>query len=246
MGIGALPFHDQSMTEIGIVTALRAEASCITALRLAVNEAIPVGDQSLLQLSGMGADAARSAAENLCRHGVKGLVSFGVAGALIPGLKPGDLILPHTIHAGDLLPVDAEWRGRLRQKLPADLTVIDGIIASSATTVTNEQAKRELAKATGASTVDMESAAIATIAAQNGIPFIAVRTIVDPLYFSPPSILLSAIYPDGSVKPWQLTALLLKGSVNIATLLRMGSAMKMAQQTLSRVIYSAGAGLASD
>ena len=233
------------MRKVGIITALRAEARCITTMHLSINQAMPIGEQAVLQLSGMGADAARNAAENLCRQGADALVSFGVAGALIPGLKPGDLILPHAIHAESLIPVDAAWCERLRLQLPADLTVIDGIIANSETTVTTEQAKRELAKATGASAVDMESAAIATIAAQNGIPFIAVRTIVDPLYFSPPSILLSAIHPDGSVKPWQLAALLLKGSVNIATLLRMGSAMKMAQQTLSRVIHSVGVGLAS-
>jgi hopanoid-associated phosphorylase len=233
------------MSVVGLVTALRAEASCVTSARVPFNQVLSLNEQSSLWLSGMGAAAASTAAQGLCRHGVVALASFGVAGALDARLKPGDLILPDAIQTDTALPVDPAWRERLRQRLPAELTVIGGTIAHSETTVTDEQAKRKLAQTTGACAVDMESAAIAAVAAQNGIPFIAVRVIVDPLHFSPPGVLLSAIHPDGGVKPLQLTALLLGGSVNIATLLRMGSAMKMAQQTLSRVIHSAGVGLAS-
>lgn len=232
------------MTITGVVTALRTEANCVTSARIPFNEKIAINDQTMLWLSGMGGAAARAAAEGLCRQGVTALVSFGVAGALDDRLKPGDLVLPEAIHCGETLPVNLAWRDRLQQRLPIGLTVVNGIIADSEITVTDEPAKRNLAQVTGACAVDMESAAIAQVAIQAGIPFIAVRAIIDPIQFSPPSALLSAVYPDGGVNPVRLTALLLKRSVQVSTLLRMGAAMRAARKTLSQVIQSTGVELA--
>ncbi len=229
----------------GLVTALRAEASCVTSARVSLNEKVQVSDHVVLWLSGMGAQAARTAAKGLCQYGVTALVSFGVAGALDSNLKPGDLVLPDAIHNGEQLPVATAWRNRLQQMLPADITAVNGILANSAVPLTGEKAKQHLAQATGACAVDMESGAIAEVAATVGIPFIAVRAIIDPLQFSPPEVLLSAVYPDGGVNPMLLLALLLKRSVHLGTLIQMGAGMRAARRTLSRVIQSAGAGLDS-
>ncbi|WP_297323952.1 phosphorylase [Nitrosomonas sp.] len=233
------------MRVTGLVTALRAEARCVSSAHIPFNEKVQVNDHAVLWLSGMGAQAARAAAEGLCQHGATALVSFGVAGALDANLKPGDLILPDVIHAGKQLPVTTAWRNRLQQMLPADITVVNGILANSAVPLTGEQAKQDLAQATGACAVDMESGAIAEVAAAAGISFIAVRAIIDPLQFSPPQALLSAVYPDGGVNSMRLLALLLKRSVHVNTLLQMGVGMRAARKTLSRVIQSAGAGLDS-
>lgn len=70
-----------------------------------------------------------------------------------------------------------------------------------------------MGEATGACAADMESAAIARVAANAGIPFIAIRAIVDPIYFSPPDALLSAVYPDGGVDFIRLISLLINQSV---------------------------------
>ncbi|MDO9470320.1 MAG: phosphorylase [Nitrosomonas sp.] len=227
----------------GLVTALRAEASCVSSARVPFNTIMPVDDLAVLWLSGMGAQAARAAAEGLHQHGVTALVSFGVAGALNPDLKPGDLVLPDAIHAGAQLPVDIAWRDRLQNLLPADVTVRNGVLANSDVPLTGTKAKLDLAQATGACSVDMESAAIAAVAAAADIPFIAVRAIIDPLQFSPPKALLDAVYPDGGVNSTRLIVLLLKRSVRVSTLLRMGAGMRAARKTLSKVIQSAGTGL---
>ncbi|MDO9310336.1 MAG: phosphorylase [Nitrosomonas sp.] len=232
------------MSIIGLVTALRAEANCISPARIPFNVIMPVDDLAVLWLSGMGAQAARTAAEGLHQHGVSALVSFGVAGALNPDLKPGDLVLPDAIHMDAQLPVNIAWRDRLQNLLPADITVQNGILANSDVPLTGTKAKLDLAQATGACAVDMESAAIAAVAAAAGIPFIAVRAIIDPLQFSPPEALLAAVYPDGAVNPIRLTALILKRSVHLTTLMQMGVGMRAARKTLSKVIQSAGTGLA--
>ena len=215
----------------------------MSSARVPFNTIMPVDDLAVLWLSGMGAQAARIAAEGLHQHGVSALVSFGVAGALSPDLKPGDLVLPDAIHMDAQLPVNIAWRDRLQNLLPAEITVRNGILANSDVPLTGTKAKLDLAQATGACAVDMESAAIAAVAAAAGIPFIAVRAIIDPLQFSPPEALLGAVYPDGGVNPIRLTALILKRSVHLTTLMRMGTGMRAARKTLSRVVQSAGAGL---
>lgn len=229
----------------GLVTALRAEASCISSAHIPFNEKVQINDHAVLWLSGMGAQAARAAAEGLCQQGVTALVSFGVAGALDSKLKPGDLVLPDAIHAGEQLSVTVAWRNRLQNLLPADITIVNGILANSAVPLTSTKAKLDLEQATGACAVDMESGAIAEVAAATGIPFIAVRVIIDPVQFSPPQALLGAVYPDGGVNPLCLLTLLLKRSVHLSTLIQMGAGMRVARKTLSRVIKSAGAGLHS-
>ncbi len=248
MGAGALPCVDSGINRvhmIGLVTALRAEANCVSPARIPFNAIMPVNDLAVLWLSGMGAQAARTAAEGLHQHGVTALVSLGVAGALGPNLKPGDLVLPDAIYADAQFPVNMAWRDRLQKLLPADVTVVNGILADSAVPLTSEKAKLNLAQATNACAVDMESGAIAAVAATAGIPFIAVRAIIDPIRFSPPEALLGAVYPDGRVNSMRLIALLLKRSVHVSTLLHMGAGMRAARKTLSRVIQSAGEGLGS-
>lgn len=248
MGAGALSCFDQNnrgVRVIGLVTALRAEAACITSARIPLGEKFQINDHLALWLSGMGAQAAQTAAQGLHEHGVTALISFGVAGALDDHLNSGDLVLADAIIADERLPVDCAWRDRLQRQLPAEITVINGLLADSAVPLTDEDAKRNLAQATGAIAVDMESAAVAQVAAAAGIPFIAIRAIIDPIRFSPPPALLGAVYPDGGVNPLKLTSLLLSRSVNIGTLLQMGAGMRKARKTLSRVIQTAGADLAS-
>lgn len=226
---------------IGIIVAMRVEARCITPLRLPFNQRTSLGNDAAIWLCGMGAEAAGEAATGLRRAGAAALMSFGFAGALHSGLTPGALILPESIHAGRLLPVDLNWRGRLRQRLPDHLNVSGGVLAVSRNVLTSATAKRELAEATGASAVDMESGAVAEVAANAGLPFMAVRAISDPLEFSPPTVLLDAVRPDGSAHLPRLLSLLLRRSLTLATLLRLASDSRAACSTLSMVVRYADA-----
>ncbi len=86
----------------------------------------------------------------------------------------------------------------------------------------------------------MESGAIAEVASNVGTPFIAVRAITDPIEFSPPEVLLSAVYSDGSVNAMGLISLILRRSVGIGTLIRLGKGMREANSTLSVVAQRSG------
>lgn len=227
------------MTVVGVITAIRAEAGCIVSRKLPFNQMVFLNENVAIWVCGMGDSAARAAATGLQQNGVSALVSFGVAGALDSNLCPGDLVLPEWIHThGEAILVTQSWRDQLKQLLPTNLTVVGGTIATSREVVSTQAAKRDLADATGACAVDMESGAIAEVAAHADIPFIAVRAITDPLEFSPPAALLSAVYPDGSVNGMRLMRLILQRSVGIATLMRLGKDMRAACSTLSTVAGS--------
>jgi adenosylhomocysteine nucleosidase len=226
---------------IGIVTALRAEARCVTPLRLPFNKMTHLGENAAIWLCGMGEEAAREAAEGLRAGGATSLMSWGLAGALDSRLRPGDLILPESIYAGRPLQIDLNWRARLSMLLPDSFSVTGGILAASKQVLTSASAKNDLAQATGACAVDMESGAVAEAAARAGIPLLVVRAISDPAEFSPPSILLGAVRPDGSADLRRLLPLLLRRSVPLATLLRLAVDSRAAFSTLSAVVRYAGA-----
>lgn len=243
MGTGTISRDDSEdfcVKVVGIVTAMRVEASCLTRASLPFNEMASLGEGAAIWLSGMGEKAAREGAEGLQLGGCDALVSFGLAGALDSRLRPGDLVLPDSIHVGHRLPVDQDWRNRLQQLLPAHINITSGVLAASTGVLTSADAKRELAEATGACAVDMESGAVAQVAARAGIPFLVVRVIADPLDFSPPVPLLSAVHPDGSADPARLISLILRRSVTLGTLLRLGSQLRSARTTLLTVVKHAG------
>lgn len=234
---------------VGIITALRVEASCITTLRMPFNRMVRLADCSVIWLSGMGDSAARTAATELLERGATALVSFGVAGALDPNLRPGDLIIPESIHSGEVsqhegqepptYPVSLDWRNRLLELLPPHLSIAGGILAASPGVLTTAKAKLELGATTGACAVDMESSAIAEVAAKAGVPFLAIRAITDPVEYSPPAALLHAIQPEGSINTIHLLTLLFQRSVSFSTLLRLGKEIRAARSTLATVIRHA-------
>jgi hopanoid-associated phosphorylase len=233
---------EASCVTVGIIVAMRVEARCITSLRLSFDQRTDLGNGTVVWLCGVGAEAAGAAATGLRIAGATALMSFGFAGALHSSLNPGALMLPESIHTGScLLPVDLNWRARLQRCLPGHLNVSGGILAASSKMLTSTSAKRDLAESTGANAVDMESGAIAEIATNAGLPFMAIRAISDPLDFSPPKVLLEAVRPDGSPHPVRLLGLLLKRSLTLGTLLRLASDAGAARSTLSTVVRYADA-----
>ncbi len=109
--------------------------------------------------------------------GAKGIVSFGIAGALAPLLKIGDTVVAtHVVYGDEHYATDPTWSGILRERLPAAHSVV---LAGHDQVVSHVDGKRRLFALTGAHAVDMESHIAARLAARHAIPFVAVRTISD-------------------------------------------------------------------
>lgn len=226
---------------LGIVSALKSEASCLMKLRFPVFKIARIAPRTRLCLGGMGGAGALKASQILHEYGVDALISFGVAAALDNKLIPGDLVMPEMTYCkGRKLPVTLEWRERIIEQLPSYLTVVGGTLTDTQMPLFSRQDKLKLGEETGACAADMESAIVAEFAAHMDIPFIAIRAIVDPLEFSPPPALLDATYADGTADITKLIQLIFKGSVPFKTLLHLGMGMYAARSTLSKVAQVTG------
>ncbi len=130
---------------------------------------------------------ALDAAERLARIGVSGLLSFGLAGGLDPALAPGDLPVPRTVLEGDaVFETDPALRARLGPGAEAPLLGAQGVISGAGY-------KAILFQATGACAVDLESGAVARVAARHGLPFAVLRAVCDPAERTlPPAALVGA------------------------------------------------------
>jgi hopanoid-associated phosphorylase len=131
------------------------------------------------------------AAENAARQGYRGIISFGVAGGLDPGLRPGDWVIASAIlQSQGAQPTDAAWSKNLLNTIGgAHYAPIVGVDLP----VANPAEKRELHRTTGAAAVDMESHVVAELATSHGLSFAALRVIVDPAERAIPRAALAGI-----------------------------------------------------
>src|SRR5690606_30627205 len=114
--------------------------------------------------------------------GVAALLSFGIAGALDPALASGDLIVARELRdeGGHLYPCDAAWQEALHAALvETRIACRRAAILGSRRLWRRPEDKRAQFAATGCSAVDMESGAVAAIAAAAGLPFLCVRAVAD-------------------------------------------------------------------
>ena len=168
-----------------VITGMRAEARIASAPGVSV---FACGGNV-----GLRAPAIRHAVSS----GAPAIVSFGIAGGLLPHMRPGDWIVATGISAGGRrIEADEEWRLRLSERLPnAEI----GDIVSVPEPVRRTHQKRHLQAATGACGVDMESFQAAALAQELGVPFAAVRVVADPVERELPPAVHSGLQTDGSV-----------------------------------------------
>ncbi|HUH94521.1 MAG TPA: hypothetical protein VL742_15430 [Casimicrobiaceae bacterium] len=199
---------------LGIVVAMSMEARslCPMPSRRAGRTLVALDG---LAISGLGAQRAAAAAERLVAGGARRLVNIGVAGGLLAGLRPGDLIVPEAIVDADepsttLLP-DAALRERIVGALRSSLPVRGGVLATTAQPVLSSQAKQALWRRLLAAAVDLEAAAIARVAARLGVPFAAIKSICDPVERSVPSLTLGLVHASGRISVRAMLSVLARG-----------------------------------
>jgi adenosylhomocysteine nucleosidase len=186
---------------VGIVVALKVEAAALTTEPMKPDCLLPLANGAGVWLSGMGPAAARKAALALVEAGAQALATFGVAGALEGHLRAGVLICPRCIvdQHGHSYATDSIWRERLQQRLSAVglAALVDVTLVSLANPLSTAADKRFAQNRYQAAAVDMESAAVAAVAASHDLPFIVLRAIVDELDDELPEALHAAIDPWG-------------------------------------------------
>ncbi|GAB2546718.1 phosphorylase family protein [Rhodanobacter koreensis] len=224
---------------VGIVIALAAEARALTPHAVHPDCITPLADGAGLWLSGMGPIAARRAAQALVDAGATALAIFGVAGALQTDLRSGTLVCPERIvddKGADFLP-DPIWRTRLllqlaKAALPAPET---GTLLSMPTPLLTPTVKTAMRDRHAAIAVDMESAAVAEIARDYGLPFVALRAIIDELHDTVPAALHASVDAWGRPLPLGLIAALSRHPSLLIQLPDLHGRMSQALRTLRAV-----------
>jgi adenosylhomocysteine nucleosidase len=221
---------------VGVVVALAAEARALGPSRSQQQDSLSrLSDGSLLELSGMGGLAAAAAAQRLIKAQVSALMTFGMAGGLDPTLQAGGIVLPALVIAenGGRFATCASWRARVSAALYAR-QLSEGALFSSVRAIDTPSEKAELFRATGAVAVDMESGAVAQVAAAHQLPFIAVRVIVDTAADALPLTVIGASR-GGHVRIARLIGGLIMAPGEIGSLLRLARRYHAAMRSL-RVI----------
>jgi len=224
---------------LGIVTGLGYEAAIAQeAIRSAT--APPGDDRVTATCHGPGQARARSAAEALVDIGANALLSFGVAGGCNPDLPSGTVILATGIRdissggGGDILYTNRGWQRRIKSLLLGNVLLEDALLASVSTPITDSTSKRQLFHDLGVAAVDMESAAAARVAIDAGIPFMALRVIVDTADTTVPAAALAGMSPDGTVRTGPIVQAILRRPQDIPGLVGIAMADSKARKSLKR------------
>ena len=159
-----------------------------------------------VEISGVGAAGARQAAQRLVKLGVDGLASWGMAAGLDPGLAPGVVVVPNRViglRVNGYTP-DISWRRRLLDRLGDAVTICGDPLATAPAILDTAGAKAAIFKRTGAAAADMESTAVAEVAAEHELPLLVIRVVLDAAAITLPASLGRVIDDSGRVRVRQL------------------------------------------
>ncbi len=232
------------MSRIGIVIALPGEARSLLGRAVAFDRPM-IGDHHAVMVSGMGPARAENCANHLIKLNISAIATWGTAGALDPALCAGDVLIPESVGliGAKALPADPQWRQRALAAM-SDLRPADGTALQVATPVTTSADKLRLFRETGAAAVDMESYAVASAAAQAGLPFLAIRAIADTAAQDLSPRLLQAVDPYGRLRLQRVLSLI--HWREILGLITLARAFRLALDSLSRLAELLGPRLAFD
>ena len=149
--------------------------------------------------------------EQVARLHPSGLISIGTAGGLAPKIARGTLLIPKRIlrTSGGVMKTDPGWRSHVCGALVPHIRVDTGDLLSVTELIRHPAQKRALHSETEAIGVDMESGQLAQLAAQIGIPFLALRVVMDAADDEIPGAAKAALTKQGDTAVGPLFAYLL-------------------------------------
>jgi adenosylhomocysteine nucleosidase len=196
--------------------------------------------QHVVVQAGVGRIRAAAGARLLIRRfSPQGLVSFGFAGGLTPELARGTLIIGTEVmcEAGSGKRAVAS-RDLVKQFCAAAdaerLPMQQGRLVSSRHIVADPASKTDLRNKSGACAVDMETVGIAEAADETGLPWVAVRAIVDRATDTLPPVCLTMLREDGHVATGRLLGMICRSPLVLRHIGRLAGDTARARRHLSQ------------
>jgi adenosylhomocysteine nucleosidase len=185
--------------KIGIITAMPEETQAVARTIggskkvkigwLAVQQGQLTGHDIVIAEAGMGFDNAARTAEKLVRHvGPDMIISAGFCGGVSTELLVGDVVIATGLTIVSeknpdhvTVEIPAACKNFVVRQAAEGRRVFGGLFASTPVIMLKSRLAALLPPDASFPVVEMESAAIAIIAAENGIPFCGIRAVSDPL-----------------------------------------------------------------
>ena len=194
--------------EADAFAGLATETVELTAAGFTLHEGVVAGRRVAWCVAGAGGESAGRATRLLIDgHRPRLILSPGFAGGLDPALARGTVVFPRrSIHrtGGPPIAVAATGQGiatSAASSATSSATRSDDLtIVSVDTVVTTAAAKRDLAAATGAGLVDMETYAVATAAHAAGLPCVSIRVISDDASQDLPKEIAALVQPQSGMR----------------------------------------------
>jgi|SRR5215469_7974962 len=166
------------------------------------------------------------------------LMSFGIAGALAPGLVAGDVVI-----SAEVISADGCWRAEDRfctrvVDLARKIGALQGPVLGAPEILASEAEKNRAWRETGAIAVDLESDVVARIASQAGIPFLVARTIADNAFRELPPAALIPLSRTGTPNLARVLGSVLRRPRQIVTLIRLALETRTALLALAGPAYA--------
>jgi adenosylhomocysteine nucleosidase len=169
-----------------------------------------------------GGDPHRTAAlVEMAVAGASCLVSFGIAGALAPRLRPGSVVV-----SGEVIGEERRWRvdAAFQERIAAlarEIGAAEGPVYGADAILATSSSKARAWARTGALVADLESAIVARIAHAEGIPFLVVRAVADPASRNLPHAAQIPLRIDGKPEIRLIFAAMLRRPHQIGELIRL-------------------------
>jgi len=223
--------------KIGFVIALPQELRTLTRQRAKPGEARKISSHANIVLSSIGPANAAIAANKLIDSGATLLISWGCCAGLQKDLDAGTIVIPDKIFAadGDSFTFGGTIRNNLIDAISSYATIHTGSIAEAASLLRNTDFKSVLYNKTKAAAADMESAAIAIIAKNRNVEFIAIRAIADDATTVIPSCVEKAMNANGGVSMFSFLINLAKRPAELTPLIRVANGFNCAQKALKQI-----------
>lgn len=171
----------------------------------------------------------------------KAIISFGIAGSLVPLLRNGDIVIAtHVVSENEHFVCDTEWsrllRARLEHSRSAIIVGVDRVVGHIAM-------KKALLRTVGGHAVDMESHIAARFSKERNIPFVVLRAICDGHERTLPPAALVPLRPNGKPKLIAVLRSLAADPGQLPELIQTGREAGNAMRALLRCRRILGAGL---